>query len=151
MIINNYEINDGTLAIMAIEDGNTKILEDNKTFIIKDTTYNIIDHSCKYFGSSYNGRKEGSKEILGIGYKVPIIVEDSKNIVFFPTSSVEKDDCVWIAVNKIKNYYEENYNTTKITFINGKELILPFSYRTVENQVLRATRLSYIIKNHREN
>ena len=142
MMIKDYEINDGTLAIFPLENGSSKIMEDNDSYIIEDTPYNIIDHSCKYFGSSYNGRKEGSKEILGIGYKVPIIVEDSKNIVFFPTSSVEKDDCVRIAVNKIKNYYEENYNTTKITFINGKELILPFSYRTVENQVLRFRLLS---------
>ena len=92
----NYEINEGTLAIIAEENASSKILEDNREYVINSTPYEIMDYSCKYFGSSLEGRKEGTKAILDIEYKVPIIVENSNNLIFFPTSSPESNNCSWI-------------------------------------------------------
>ena len=148
--MNNYEINEGTLAIMSEDKGKSRILEDSKNYVINQNPYNIIDHSCKYFGSSYEGRKQGSKDIIGANYKLPIIVEDGRNIVFFPTLSADDDDCMWIAVNKIKKYEECEFNTTKITFLNNISIVVPLSYRSIQNQIFRATRLSYLL-NERKN
>lgn len=148
--MNSYEINEGTLAIISEDRGKSKVLEDDNNYIINQKPYNIIDHSCKYFGSSYEGRKQGSKDIIGANYKLPIIVEDGRNIVFFPTLSADDDDCMWIAVNKIKNYQECEFNTTKITFLNNKSITVPLSYRSIQNQIFRATRLSYLL-NERKN
>ena len=148
--MDSYEINNGTLAIIATGNGNSKILEDEKTYIIKKTPYEILDHSCKYFGSSYEGRKEGAKEIIGRSYKIPIVIEDTQRLVFFPTVSPEEKDCIWIAVNKILSYKQEKYSATSITFKNGKKVMIPLSFRAVQNQILRATRLSYILDNHKK-
>ena len=104
MMTKEYEINEGTLAIISMDEGCSKVIEDDNSYIVGDNAYNIIDHSCRYFGSSYNGRKEGSKSIIGQNYKLPIIIEDSMNIIFFPTASPDEDDCIWLAVNKIKSY-----------------------------------------------
>ena len=75
----NYEINEGTLAVMpdTNDSRKSKILEDRKEYIIDSKPYEVMDYSCKYFGSSYEGRKEGTKAVLDINYKVPIIVENS--------------------------------------------------------------------------
>lgn len=145
---NSYEINEGTLALISKDKFNTKILEDKSTYLIENNSLDILDSSCKYFGSSYEGRKEGSKSIMGCGYKIPIVVEDTMNLVFFPTTSPEDDNCIWIAVNQIKDYQQEKYNMTKIIFKNNEELVVPFSFRSIENQIFRATRLSYILKMH---
>ena len=109
-----------------------------------------MEHSCKYFGSSYEGRRQGSKEIIGANYKLPIIVEDGRNIVFFPTLAAEDEDCMWIAVNKIKKYEPVSFNTTKITFVNDSSIIIPISYRSIQNQIFRATRLSYLINERKK-
>ena len=37
-----------------------------------------MDDSCKYFGSSYQGRYEGTKNLIGMNYKLPIIIEESR-------------------------------------------------------------------------
>ncbi len=146
-----YEINDGTLAVLSKSDGKTEILEDDNSYIVSEKSYNIMDHSCRFFGSSYSGREEGSQNILGgIRYKVPIIVEESKNLIFFPTESPNNTECCWISLKKIKNYSKSDQNT-KITFINDSEIVLPISFRTVENQILRATRLESIIENRKKN
>ncbi len=146
-----YEINEGTLAIISLEDGKSKILEDNKDYVVSCKSYDILDHSCRYFGSSYQGRKDGAKSIIGSSYKMPIIVEEERDIIFFPTSSPDDKECIWLAVNKINNFSKGQFNTTKIIFDNGIELIVPLSYRSFENQVYRASRLSYLLNLRKSN
>ena len=73
-----YEINDDTLAILPIGDDKSKVIEKNKSFIVNASPLKIIDKSCKYFGSSYQGRFSGTKSLIGVSYKAPIIIEESK-------------------------------------------------------------------------
>lgn len=141
----NYEINEGTLAILPSEE-KSKVLEDSKEYVIDSTPYEIMDYSCKYFGSSYEGRKEGTKAILDINYKVPIIVENSKNIIFFPTNSPSAEDCCWISLKNIKKIESADYNSTNVIFNNNISILIPVSKRTIENQILRASRLDLIMR-----
>ena len=144
----NYEINEGTLAIIP-KDKNSIIFEDKKEIENKNTPYEIIDYSCRFFGSSYQGRKEGTKSILNVSYKLPIIVESSKNIIFFPTNSPKDGDCCWISLKNIEKIEDCEYNTTNIVFNNGVCLKLPISKRSIENQILRASRLDSIMRNRK--
>ena len=141
-----YEISNGTLAIVPNEKENSLVYEDEERYIIDDKPFKIMEDSCKYFGSTYEGRKESAKEILGAEYKVPIVVEDSENLVIFPTTSPFSDECVWISLKRLKKFEKIDACNTKITFDNSKEIIVPCSYRSIENQVSRASRLDYILR-----
>ena len=92
-----YEISNGTLAIVPNEDDNSLIYEDNERFIVEESPFKIMEDSCKYFGSTYKGRKDSAKEILGAEYKIPVVIEDSTNLIVFPTTSPKAEDCAWIA------------------------------------------------------
>lgn len=142
----NYEINEGTLAILA-KNKKSLILEDDKKYVVDSLPFDVVDHSCKYFGSSYEGRKEGTKEILHINYKVPIIVDNSRNLIFFPTNSPISDDCSWLSLKSIKSIKEGSFNTTDVIFNNGVSINIPVSKRTMDNQILRASRLDLIMRN----
>lgn len=144
-----YEINEGTLAILPLDVYRSKVLEDEVEYVIEENPYQIMDDSCRYFGSSYKGRKEGARSILGEGYKIPILVEDGRNIVFFPTVSPSAHDCIWIASKKIKctKYIDEL--SSKIIFDNSKEIEVPISKRSLDNQLLRATRLESVVRNRK--
>ena len=149
----NYEINEGTLAVMpdTNDSRKSKILEDRKEYIIDSKPYEVMDYSCKYFGSSYEGRKEGTKAVLDINYKVPIIVENSMNLIFFPTNSPDSADCIWISLKNIKTIKEDDFNSTRIIFNNDIEITIPISKRTIENQIFRASRLDLIMRNRKIN
>ena len=97
-----YEISNGTLAIVPGEEEKSIIYEDDEKFIVDEVPFKIMEDSCKYFGSTYNGRKESARDILGAEYKVPIIVEDSDNLIVFPTTSPAAADCVWISLKRVK-------------------------------------------------
>ena len=142
----NYEISQGTLAIIPNEDQNSLVYEDDERFIVEDTPFKIMEESCKYFGSTYKGRKDSAKKILGAEYKVPIIIEDYNNIIVFPTTSPTSEDCAWISLKRVKGIEKIDTYNTRIIFDNGREIIVPTSYRSIENQLSRASRLDVIIR-----
>jgi len=144
-----YEISRGTLAILPENKENSIVYEDDNKYIIDQTPFNIMEESCKYFGSTYEGRKNGAREILGAEYKVPIVIEDSDNLIVFPTTSPFADDCVWVSLKRVRKIEKNDSNNTKIIFDNNKEIIVPCSYRTIENQLSRASRLDLILRNHK--
>ena len=145
-----YEINEGTLAIMPLDTNTSKVLEDEVEYVIEENPYQIMEESCKYFGSSYRGRKEGAKSILGDGYKVPILVEDGRNIIFFPTVSPTDKHCIWLASSKIKSIDSIDELSSRIIFDNNQEIEVPVSYRSLQNQLLRATRLESVVRNRKK-
>ena len=87
----------------------------------------------------------GTKNLIGAKYKAPIIIEETSEIIFFPTSSPRIVNCAWISLNNLKNY-KRHEDSTIIMFNNGNLLNLDISYAVVDNQVLRATRLSSILR-----
>ncbi len=145
-----YEISNGTLAIVPNEDDNSLIYEDNERFIVEESPFKIMEESCKYFGSTYKGRKDSAKEILGAEYKIPVVIEDSTNLIVFPTTSPKAEDCAWICLNRVKNINKVDSFNTKITFDNDRELIVPCSYRSIENQLSRASRLDVILRKRKK-
>lgn len=147
----DYEINDDTLAIIPGEDiWDSIVMEDDCDYDINLKPLEIVDYSCKYFGSSYEGRKIGAGEILRSGYKLPIVVEDTNNLIFFPTTSPLAEDCSWISLKNIKSYDKLDNSKTRIEFKNGKTIIVDISYNSFNNQVMRASRLESIIRNRKE-
>lgn len=140
-----YEINSSTIAIIPVKPNISKVIELDNAFLVNRSTSEIIDESCKYFGSSYLGRHEGTKNLIGVNYKSPIIIEETLELIFFPTTSPRIKACIWISLNNIERYYSKDIYTC-ISFKNGKQLELKISYGSLENQILRATRLESMLR-----
>lgn len=100
--LDSYQINPKTLAIIPINRKQTKIFEDEMVLVVNKNTRKIIQENCEYFGSSFEGRKKGTMDLLGITHKAPILIEESNNLIFFPTSSPRLNDCGWISLNNIE-------------------------------------------------
>lgn len=144
-----YEINPSTMVIFPQPENKSKVIEEMEENIINQSTYSIIDHSCRYFGSSYDGRCEGTKTLLGYDYKLPIMVDEYREIIFFPTCSPKSKNCIWIALQNIIRFEPKEKETT-VYFKNNKSYVFPISYHSFENQVLRANLLYNAMKNRRK-
>ena len=136
----DYEINSATLAIIPIDENTSKIYEEDEEYIIKKSSNSIIKYNCEFYGSSYEGRCVGTKTLTGIKTKYPIIIEESRNIIFFPTSSTRTKQSTWIALNKIEKY-EQKKEKSQILFRNKNKIDLDISYYSLENQIIRAIML----------
>lgn len=148
-MLENYEINNGTLAVMPIDENTTKVIELDCEYIINKPCFEIIDNSCNYYGSTYQGRYEGTKNMIGMSYKLPIIIEESKNIIFFPTTSPRLINCSWVSLNNLKTYLK-NKNGSDIVFKNDSISNFDISIFSLESQILRASRLESILRNRKD-
>lgn len=143
-MIDDYEINSSTLALIPTGENESLVMEEEESYTVGQKSSKIVDHSCKYFGSSLKGRYEGASNLLGFSYKVPIVVEESRDIIFFPTSSIKSLNCSWISLNHVSKY-ESSGKDTIVTFKNGQKITIQMSKYSFENQVLRASRLGTIL------
>ena len=144
-----YEIDLSTVMLIGIDESKTKVVTLDDEFIIDIDSKKIMDNSCKFFGSSLSDRVNMTKRLVGIKSKSPIIVEDSRNIIFFPLKSV-RDKCnIWISFNNLEKYVK-NGDKTAFVFKNNKRVVIDFSYYIIDNQVTRSLMLDYEVKKRRE-
>ncbi|MEG2028535.1 MAG: competence protein ComK [Bacilli bacterium] len=144
-MLDSYEINGMTLAVVPLTEDKTIVYECENEYIINKSSFQIINESCNYFGSSYSGRFEGTKKLVGYNYKTPIIIEETNKIIFFPTTSPRLNKCSWISLKNIKNHIK-NGQQTLVTFKNNKELTFDISFNSFESQILRATKLWSVLE-----
>ena len=145
MMIEEYFINEDTLILLPKNTNVTKIYELETEYIINKNVFEIVEESCQYYGSTYNGRYISAKKTLQMDYKLPIIIDEFKEVILFPTCSPKLDTCVWICVNNVENYYKKG-NKSIIKFSNNMEKEINLSINVLENQILRATMLLMKLK-----
>lgn len=147
----DYEFNLGTLAIVPNGEDSSLIYEDLINYSVEKSPFRIMEDSCLYYGSTYLGRKDSSKHLLGAEYKVPILVDELNNIIAFPTTSPYSNDCIWLSLSRIKGFEKTSEFVTKVTFDNNLSIFVPCSYRTMESQISRAYRLNFLTNKRRYN
>ena len=144
-----YEIDLSTLMLIGIDDETTKIVTSENEFIIRESCKKIMDNSCKFFGSSLTDRIKATNRIVKMASKTPIVVEDTRNIIFFPLRSTREKNNIWISFNNLDTYSKDD-NKTVLIFKNGKKINLNFSYYIIDNQVTRSLMLDYEINIRRK-
>lgn len=146
----DYEFNKGTLAILPNGEEASVVYEDFNKYDITKNPYKIMEESCMYYGSTYYGRKDSSKYLLGAEYKVPILVDELNNLIALPTTSPFSKDCIWLSLTRIKKIEKVSDFVTKIIFDNDLSVNIPCSYRSIESQISRAYRLEFLTRKRRE-
>lgn len=139
-MLENYDISNETYAIIPVNNKVTKIVEKEQEFYVNKSSLDIIKDNCIFYGSSFIGRTECSKSILKGSYKLPIIVEESTPIVFFPVSSPKYSNSIWFSLQNI-NQISKDGKGSKILFNCGKCMLFDNSCFVLKNQLMRAVQL----------
>ena len=84
--MDSYEINKDTVALVPKDENTTIVYELDNSFVINKPTLRIVEESCEYFGSSLEGRQIGTSSLVGFTHQVPVIVEETFDLIFFPKS-----------------------------------------------------------------
>jgi len=145
-----YIINSETLILLPLENEKTKVFEVDNVLVVNDSVENIVKNSCYYFGSSLKGRQDGTKNMLNCRIKVPIVVEDSKKMIFFPTHSHTNAENVWVSFNNLLKYTKYDKGTTIFHFKNNNEINVKVTYNVVDNQIIRCIKLDSILSKRKK-
>lgn len=136
----SYEVNSSTIAVLPLQKEKniySQVIETDKTFQVKMKPMQIIDRSCRYYGSSYAGRKAGTFEIINVSHKPPIAVDHVNNIFMFPTLSSSRPQCGWISLKHVEDCNPTDLDNTNVFLKNGRTLELPVSSASFQHQVHR--------------
>ena len=144
-----YEIDLSTLLLIGLNDESTKVVTTDDEFIVNNNSKKIIDNSCKFFGSSLADRIKATNRLVKMASKTPIIIEESRNMIFFPLKSTREKNNIWVSFNNLEKY-EKNAENTIFYFKSGKQISIKFSYYIIDNQVTRSLMLDYEINKRRK-
>ena len=136
-----YEINIDTLCIIPIDEKTSFIYEKDDSFVVNMPCIEIIKRSCLFFGSSFEGRKNASSNFLNATYKLPIIVEESNQLIFFPTNSSKNSKCIWISYNNFEGVDKIDKNFSTVYFKNNNKVEIEVASNIIINQIIRSNRL----------
>jgi competence protein ComK len=143
------EITPFTMAILPQRDENgnvgSYVLEEKEDFFVKASPSKMIDLACKFFGASLKGRQIGTKEISNMTHKLPISIDPSSGMYFFPTLSPINPKCAWLAHTHIQEIKEVGNQRTEIFFKNGLSIIVNVSYGSIMNQINRTAQYRYVL------
>lgn len=135
-----YIINNETLYLYY--DGiNTYVKEEGSEYEFGGNLINrILDSSCIYYGSSLKGRIKGAKNILEGKYKLPIIISEKNDIIFFPVKGKKNNEMLWINFSKVKLFKKKN-EFVEIVFNNNFVAKFMISFTVFNNQMFKSSRL----------
>lgn len=142
-----YIINDSTLYLEKIGK-DIHVIETNEEKTIKDTSMTLLlDQSCNFYGSSYEGRKKGSENLITESYKLPIIIKENKFLLMFPIGATRSSKSVWINYNNIEEYHQITSKKVLVDFVGGIRQTFNVSYYTFHKQILKCSRLIVVYNN----
>lgn len=142
--IEEYEVNPFTMFIKPIAYGSkiySEIFEVEDEFLSPFKPLDIIRNSCEYYGSDYEGRRNGTKQLVGYSHKLPIAIDPTNRIFFFPTTSPSRQECIWISHEHVKDYERVNPQETLILFNNNQSYKFSVSCSTIISQLERTAYL----------
>lgn len=61
----------------------SRVLKTDGEVLIPYSPLEVIKKSCHLYASSFEGRKEGTKELIGVTHKPPIVIDPIQSIYFF--------------------------------------------------------------------
>ena len=149
-MLKNYIINDETLLLIPYfyNGANiTKVYEFDEELLVEKLPYEIIKESCLFFDSSFEGRRDGTMALINCKMKVPVIIEESRKILFFPTCSIENSNNMWISYNNMINFNKVDSKETVINFKKNKSIMVNVKYNLIDNQFVRCIKLDSVISN----
>ncbi|KRG16705.1 hypothetical protein ACA29_04380 [Lederbergia galactosidilytica] len=144
-LIEEYLINPFTLMFRTIikeEKRITEIIEFEEIYYTEESPLNIIKRNCGYYGSDYEGRRNGTKQLIAITHKAPILLESHTPIYLFPTKSPQHEFCAWIAHDHVKACRKADIKSlTIVKFRNNHEYTVSISTTPFRTQLSRTAML----------
>ncbi|UOY92081.1 competence protein ComK [Ectobacillus sp. JY-23] len=148
----SYIINKDTIAVLPVtrvgKPTISMVIEEEQVIYILQEPVDIIKTSCRSYGSSLEGRIEGTRELIGTVNKAPIVIHD--RLYYFPTTSYTREDCAWISHSHAAKSKPLSPKTLLLKFINGQTIKLPMSHQSFTNQLNRTAQLRSVYENSRE-
>lgn len=101
----------------------------------------ILVNSCIYYGCTLDGRIKAAKSLISSRYKIPVIISEKNNIIFFQVKG--KKEIIWFNFNRIIDFNRAG-NGINVVFKDNYCKKFALSWSIFNNQILKSSRLIYV-------
>ncbi|WP_102026468.1 competence protein ComK [Salirhabdus sp. Marseille-P4669] len=138
VILKDYKINRNTMALLHVPSAEyqTRILEKDKEIYCTKTSMQLIKEACISGGSTYIGRKKAMEKILRVKSKLPIPINPTEGLFFFPNMSPKEHNCTWISFFNINDYkkFGNDITKTEVVLSDNRKIIVNTSFMSMNRQ-----------------
>ncbi|GGL59661.1 competence protein ComK [Sporolactobacillus putidus] len=144
--MDQYVICQKTMALLPYDspDGSlqTWVIEEERILSVPQPPFQVLYHSCGYFGSTFSGRKKGA---VSMGYKSmpPICVSSELGLYFFPLMSETRRECVWLSHTHIRDWKKFDEKHVLVYLMNGRMIPVPVQLNVFKSKLMRAAQYRY--------
>jgi len=103
---------------------------------IPGSCLDILNGMCLAHGSTVSGRRSACTARTGQRIKVPVLISEMTEEIYFPLLSPESADCIWILYNELAGFHAQS-GGCRLVFFNGMPAFIPYDYRMVKKQCRR--------------
>ncbi|MGG3468991.1 competence protein ComK [Neobacillus pocheonensis] len=156
IIKQKYLINEKTVLLYGVtyENGElfTFVIEGDDSFFVAMSPAALINTSLICYGSNLKGALESSQLLLGKKRKkYPIKIDASMDIWLFPTKSYKKENCIWFALNQVKNTQPFGVKFTKVFLGYGHTIKIEMKESAFRDKRCQAEELKEMITYNTKN
>ena len=108
------EINRSTLLLIGLDDNKTRVITYDSDYLVDESARDIVNQSCINFGNTLMQRIKMTKSLVNISSKAPVLIEESRDIIFFPLKSPRLKNNILVSFNNLNSYYKIDDKTILI-------------------------------------
>ncbi len=105
------------------------------------TAGDIISGWCMMHGSTMRGRQDACRQIFGWHQKVPVLISEISQEIWFPIAGERAEDNVWICYDGVFSFHRNSDCETGLSLVCGLEADITCNVRTVRMQMKRCEQL----------
>lgn len=134
LICDSYLLDDKALTLQPVFIGRNKsrIIRMDGIYYSEESPISLLEKACLRYGASIQGRIDAVKEKMKYMHRTPLMIIPY-TVGAFPTVSRKNITCVWI-FNHPFTIEELEKGKSRVTLLNGKEIIVPVSKHSLSNQ-----------------
>lgn len=133
-------MNPNEVLYIRVHQRKTQIVAETQTLMIEEKAVDLLENWCLTFGSSLRGSADVVKHHLNVTQKLPLLVDPSGRLFFFPTLSHEHPECIWINAAKVRRLKDLGRKT--LVQFHKDDLEVDIGIRSLRMQLKRCDKLA---------
>lgn len=143
--VQNYIVRQETMMFLPTFDefGNlsTHVIEIDGDYKVDMKPAELMNHCLGYYGASLRGALDGAKAILGKVRMRPVVMSEKLELYWFSSKSNIHEDCIWFALQHVREYEGVSSTETEVTLSNGLRIVVDVSMYRFKERIQRAYQL----------
>lgn len=117
------------------------LVKGGQTHEIGQSAEALLAAWCLTCGSSLQGRRDWVRHHFGAVEKIPILISERTQLLYFPIYGMRSNDAIWLCANELMEVSVAENGQCAVWFRDGTKAVVPCSDRVIKKQRRRCRKI----------